>query len=75
MTELNISSCLRDVTRFGYTEVHNVCTGAVTYLDWGLVPWIGAAFLCAATLLPFSFYVFMQWPIWRFRLRQRRLKK
>lgn len=39
---INQSECLRTVVDIGVNHIHNVCTGAVTDLSWGIVDWANA---------------------------------
>lgn len=43
---LNAAECIRERLHFGYTEYHNICSGAVTSLDWTVIDWtVGSLFL------------------------------
>lgn len=47
----NVAQCLRSQSDFGGTTIHNLCSGATTYVPWGSADWALAAgliALCAA---------------------------
>ncbi len=53
---LNKAECFRDVNYIGWTEVHNVCTGTVSAVPWGVGGWAVAVMvvlfgLMACTIL------------------------
>lgn len=62
--DLNMAQCLRDVTRLGYTEVHNVCSSAVTTVPWGIGPWMVAAILTLVVAIIALHIVVFELPIW-----------
>lgn len=33
---LNSAECLKSMTHFGFDRVHNICTGAVIDVPWGM---------------------------------------
>lgn len=39
---LNAAQCIKEVDHLGYTSVHNICTGAVVDLPWGVDGWMAA---------------------------------
>jgi hypothetical protein len=44
---LNHADCLRSVTDFGKTTVHNICNGSISEVPWGSVDWAIAVVLGA----------------------------
>ena len=44
---LNHANCLRSVSDFGKTTVHNICNGATSEVPWGSADWTLAIFLIA----------------------------
>jgi hypothetical protein len=44
---LNHADCLRSVSDFGKTIVHNICNGSIKEVPWGSVDWMEASFLIA----------------------------
>jgi hypothetical protein len=44
---VNLSKCIQDVTDFGVTHVHNICSGTVTDLPWGSADWCLALVISA----------------------------
>jgi hypothetical protein len=44
---LNHADCLRSVTDFGKTTVHNICNGSVNEVPWGSADWALALGLTA----------------------------
>ncbi|UXS01676.1 hypothetical protein [Agrobacterium tumefaciens] len=69
--DLNMAQCLRDVSRFGYNEIHNVCTGAVTTVPWGILEWFGVAILLSIPITITLFYVWLNYPKWAWQRRMR----
>lgn len=70
--DLNMAQCLRDVGRFGYNEIHNVCSGTVTTVPWGFPEWTGVAFLGLIVASIVLFYVWLNYPKWLWRRRMKR---
>lgn len=59
---VNAAECLRDVTWFGSTQVHNICTGAVTSVPWGMSEWATTALLgllAAVMLMVFGLLLYI----------------
>lgn len=48
---VNAAECLRDVAQFGSTQVHNICSGTVTTVPWGLGEWATTAALSMLALV------------------------
>lgn len=40
----NVAECLKTMSHFGFSRVHNICTGAVIDVPWGIGDWIMGAF-------------------------------
>lgn len=57
--ELNNSACVQSLTRIGYYEYVNVCTGKSVYIDWGFLDWTGAALITVFALFFMAFVVFL----------------
>lgn len=45
---INAAECLREAHHLGHTAVHNVCSGSVTDVPWGLGDWMANVGLGAA---------------------------
>lgn len=43
--DLNSVGCIKEVGQLGHYELHNICTGVVTKVDWGFTDWMGATAL------------------------------
>jgi hypothetical protein len=68
---LNQAQCLRDTVYFGYTRVQNVCNGAFTDIPWGFGYWFMTTAVCSILLAVISFYVWLEYPRWRWMRRQK----
>lgn len=63
----NLAQCIQKMTHVGFTRVHNVCSGSVTDVPWGLGDWVlivglgslFALFLLAMTAIIFSMAAMM----------------
>jgi hypothetical protein len=42
---LNHADCLRSVSDFGKTTVHNICSGSISEVPWGSADWTAAVVL------------------------------
>lgn len=61
---VNAAECLRDVTQFGSTQIHNVCSGAVTTVPWGLSEWATTSLLGLLALMiigVFTLLILVAW--------------
>lgn len=67
--DINMAQCLRDVGRLGYTEVHNICTGTIATVPWGIAPWFGVSVVAAVVIVPLAFFVWLNYPIWMWKRR------
>ena len=59
-----IAHCMKSVHDFSVTHVHNICTGAITDVPWGMVDWfaiIGATGIGAGMFLMASSLGIMMW--------------
>lgn len=62
-TNLNLAECLTKTYHFGFTRVHNVCSGSVTDVTWGFFDWlavlglIGGSLAFLALIFAFAFII------------------
>jgi len=49
MNDINLThaDCLKSMSDFGMTRVHNICTGAITEVPWGTADWTLVIAFCA----------------------------
>lgn len=58
---LNHADCLRSVSDFGKTTVHNICTGTTSEVPWGSLDWtvIVTVLFAGAAVVVFFFVMFI----------------
>lgn len=51
----NVANCLQTANHFGFTRVHNVCSGTITDVPWGTADIalgiVGGAFILSMVLI------------------------
>ncbi len=49
MTDINFNQtyaqCIKEVSDWGSTRIHNICDGSVQNIPWGAMDYVGMAFL------------------------------
>jgi hypothetical protein len=58
------SECIQTVTHFGYNSFHNICTGAVMNLHWGLGDWAVFGVACIVSFCFLLMMAFIVYAIW-----------
>lgn len=57
----NVADCIKEVGKIGYNEYHNICTGSVTNVGWGL----GDYAFYSLVVIMFVIMFFAMYPIYK----------
>lgn len=61
---VNLAQCLVNATHWGFTRVHNVCSGVVHDVPWGAMDYLGVLALIAFGLGFLSLIAFFGYILW-----------
>lgn len=61
----NIAACMQSANHFGFTRVHNVCTGNIRDVPWGSIDWALGLGLTALLCMFVAFLVTIGVAMWR----------